>query len=66
VLSGTSQVVAFASVATPLSYIAASADYTLWDAQLNTLDLALGVNWKGWLAFMKLVLVESDRRCSQV
>jgi membrane-associated phospholipid phosphatase len=51
-LTGTSQVVAFASVGAPLSYIAASANYPLWDAQFNTLDLALGLNWKAWLAFM--------------
>jgi hypothetical protein len=51
-LTGTSQVVAFAAVAAPLSYIAASAANPLWDSQFNAWDLGLGLNWKAWLAFM--------------
>ena len=51
-LNGASQIIAFASVAAPLSYIAASAGYPLWDAKLTEWDQSLGFDWLNWLAFM--------------
>jgi membrane-associated phospholipid phosphatase len=51
-LSGASQIVAFASVAAPLSYIGASAAYPLWDMELTAWDRSLAFDWLTWLAFM--------------
>jgi hypothetical protein len=51
-LESTTQLMAFAAVAAPLSYIATSTSLPLQDAALTHLDYALGFNWKGWLAFM--------------
>jgi membrane-associated phospholipid phosphatase len=51
-LNGAGQIIAFASVAAPLSYIAASADYPLWDTELTVWDQSLGFHWLNWLAFM--------------
>jgi membrane-associated phospholipid phosphatase len=51
-LCGASQVIAFATVAAPLSYIAASAAFPLWDAQLAVWDRQLGFDWMAWLALM--------------
>jgi membrane-associated phospholipid phosphatase len=51
-LCAASQVIAFASVAAPLSYIAASAALPLWDAQLDAWDQRLGLDWMAWLALM--------------
>jgi membrane-associated phospholipid phosphatase len=51
-LESTTQLMAFAAVAAPLSYVAASASLPLQDAALARLDYALGFNWKGLLAFM--------------
>jgi membrane-associated phospholipid phosphatase len=51
-LNGAGQIIAFASVAAPLSYIAASAAYPLWDAELTAWDRRLAFDWLNWLAFM--------------
>ena len=47
-LESTAQVMAFAAVAAPLSYVAASAAMPLQDAALDSMDRALGFDWK-WL-----------------
>lgn len=46
------QIIAFASVAAPLSYVAASPAFPLWDAKLAALDNHLGLDWTAWLAAM--------------
>jgi hypothetical protein len=51
-LLSTAQVIAFAAVAAPLSYIAASAGAPLWDQPLDAIDRALGFNWKALLSWM--------------
>jgi membrane-associated phospholipid phosphatase len=51
-LGGAAQVVAFATVAAPLSYIAASAAFPLRDMELAAWDSKLGFDWVAWLAFM--------------
>ena len=50
-LESTAQVMAFAAVAAPLSYVAASVGLPLQDAAFDSLDRALGLDWKGLLAF---------------
>jgi hypothetical protein len=54
-LFSTAQLIAFAAVAAPLSYIAASANLPLCDAALDTMDRALGFDWKALLAWMNTV-----------
>jgi hypothetical protein len=51
-LTGTAQVIAFAAVGAPLSYIAASANFPLQDHVLDIIDRALGLDWKALLAWM--------------
>jgi PAP2 superfamily len=51
-LTSTAQVVAFAAVGAPLSYIAASATFPLQDHALDVIDRALGLDWKALLAWM--------------
>jgi hypothetical protein len=51
-LSGTAQLIAFAAVAAPLSYLAASVDLPFNDRLLDGLDRALGLDWPSWLALM--------------
>ena len=51
-LTGTAQVIAFAAVGAPLSYIAASANFPLQDHALDIIDRALGLDWKALLAWM--------------
>jgi hypothetical protein len=46
------QIIAFAAVAAPLSYVAASAAFPLWDSELATLDQRFGFDWTAWLAAM--------------
>lgn len=46
------QIIAFAAVAAPLSYVAASAGFPLWDGDLAALDHHLGFDWMAWLAAM--------------
>jgi PAP2 superfamily len=49
-LESTAQLIAFAAVAAPLSYLAVSTSLPLQDAALDHLDHALGLDWKGLLA----------------
>jgi membrane-associated phospholipid phosphatase len=51
-LTSTAQVVAFAAVGAPLSYVAASAAFPLQDHALDVIDRALGLDWKALLAWM--------------
>jgi membrane-associated phospholipid phosphatase len=51
-LAGSAQIIAFASVAAPLSYVAAAAALPLWDADFAAWDRRLGCDWTAWLAFM--------------
>jgi hypothetical protein len=51
-LDSTAQVIAFAAVGAPLSYLAASANLPLYDHALDTLDRALGLDWKALLGVM--------------
>jgi membrane-associated phospholipid phosphatase len=51
-LISTAQVVAFAAVGAPLSYLAASADLPLHDHALAAVDDALGLDWMAMLAWM--------------
>ncbi|MGA8079081.1 MAG: phosphatase PAP2 family protein [Xanthobacteraceae bacterium] len=51
-LESTTQLVAFAAVGAPLSYVAASASLPLQDAALAHLDNLLGFDWKEFLACM--------------
>lgn len=54
-LAGAAQLVAFASVAAPLSYVAASAAFPLWDMELAAWDHRLGFDWMAWLAFLNTI-----------
>jgi PAP2 superfamily len=51
-LECTAQVVVFAAVGAPLSYLAASANLPLQDHLFDGIDHALGLDWKALLAFM--------------
>jgi hypothetical protein len=51
-LGGTAQIIAFAAVGAPVSYIAASLDLPLRDAWLNAADHALGLDWMALLGWM--------------
>jgi hypothetical protein len=51
-LASTAQVIFFAAVGAPLSYIAAAADFALLDGALDAMDRALGLDWRAMLAFM--------------
>jgi len=51
-LMSAAQIIAFASVGAPLSYVGASAAFLLWDINLAALDHRLGLDWMAWLAIM--------------
>jgi hypothetical protein len=51
-LSCVIQLIAFTSVAAPLSYLSASAGKPLWDPTLYAWDRALGLDWQAYLAFV--------------
>lgn len=51
-LNGTGLIVAFAAVAAPLSYIAASAGLPLQDRLFDVADRAIGLNWRDLLHWM--------------
>ncbi|CAN5227163.1 phosphatase PAP2 family protein [soil metagenome] len=53
-LTSTAQIAAFAAVAAPLSYIAASAGLPLWDATYAAWDRSIGFDWNGLLATMNM------------
>lgn len=52
ILSSTAQIIAFAAVAAPLSYIAATAGFALQDARLDAWDRSLGIDWTGLMTFV--------------
>jgi hypothetical protein len=52
-LECTAQVIAFAAVGAPLSYVAASVALPLQDAVFDGIDRALGFDWKSLLAVME-------------
>jgi hypothetical protein len=54
-LMSAAQIIAFASVGAPLSYIGASAAFPLWDSSFAALDHRLGLEWMTWLAIMNAV-----------
>jgi membrane-associated phospholipid phosphatase len=54
-LMSAAQIIAFAAVGAPLSYIGASAAFPLWDTSLAALDHRLGLEWMAWLAIMNAV-----------
>jgi membrane-associated phospholipid phosphatase len=51
-LENTAQLIAFAAVAAPLSYLAAAANLPLQDAIFDHIDRALGLDWRGLLNWM--------------
>ena len=51
-LGGTAQIVAFAAVGAPLSYVAASLDLPLQDRWFDLADRALGLDWSALLTWM--------------
>jgi membrane-associated phospholipid phosphatase len=51
-LTSTAQVIAFAAVGAPLSYLAASAGFPLQDHAFDAIDRALGFDWQGMLSWM--------------
>jgi PAP2 superfamily len=51
-LECTGQVVVFAAVGAPLSYLAASANLPLWDATYDAFDRAIGLDWRALLGWM--------------
>lgn len=52
-LESTAQVAAFAAVAAPLSYVAASFGLPLYDAAFDVMDRALGFDWRALLEVMQ-------------
>ncbi len=52
ILSSTAHIIAFAAVAAPLSYIAASSGFPLQDAALEAWDRQLGIDWTEVLSFV--------------
>jgi hypothetical protein len=52
-LHSTAQLIAFAAVAAPVSYVAAAAALPLRDAAFNGMDQALGLNWRELLGAME-------------
>ena len=52
-LESTSQLVVFAAVAAPLSYLAAGTALPLQDAAFDAIDRALGFDWNAMLALMQ-------------
>jgi hypothetical protein len=53
-LCGTAQIIGFAAVAGPLSYIAAAAGFPLQDAVLVAWDRRLGIDWTAIAEFVAL------------
>lgn len=51
-LEGTAQIMMFAAVGAPLSYLAASANLPLHDGLFDALDRAAGLDWMALLGFM--------------
>jgi hypothetical protein len=51
-LGSTGQVLVIAMLIGPMTYVAASADFPLQDANLAAIDRALGLNWPAYFKFM--------------
>jgi hypothetical protein len=52
VLGSTGQIVLIPALITPLTYIAAAADFPMRDASLAALDRALGLDWPAYFSFV--------------
>jgi hypothetical protein len=52
ILTSTGQIIGFAMVAAPLSYLAAVPAFPLQDAMLYALDQRLGVDWQSMMSFI--------------
>jgi hypothetical protein len=52
VLGGTAQIVLVTVLMSPLTYVAAAADFPLQDANLLAIDRALGLHWAGYVTFV--------------
>ncbi len=52
VLGSTAQIVLVTVVMSPLTYVAAAANFPLQDANLLAIDRALGLDWAGYVAFV--------------
>ena len=52
VLGATAQIVLITVVMSPLTYVAAAANYPLQDANLLTIDRALGLDWPAYVGFV--------------
>jgi hypothetical protein len=52
ILVGTAQIIAFASVGAPLSYIAAASGFPLQDATFDAWDRYLGIDWMQMMTFV--------------
>jgi PAP2 superfamily len=52
VLGGTAQIVLITAIMTPLTYVAASADFPMQDANLLAIDRMLGFDWLGYVRFV--------------
>src|SRR5215467_2317079 len=52
ILTSTGQIVGFAMVAAPLSYLAAAPTLPLQDAMLDALDRRLGIDWQSMISFI--------------
>ena len=59
VLGGTAQIVLITAVMTPLTYVAASANLPMQDANLLAIDRALGFDWAPMCATSTII------RCSR-
>ena len=53
VLGGIAQIVLITALMTPLTYVAASADWPMQDANLLAIDRALGFDWKAYVGFVE-------------
>jgi hypothetical protein len=52
IFGSAAQLFLITALMTPLTYIAAAVDLPLYDASLAALDRALGLDWRGYLAFV--------------
>jgi hypothetical protein len=52
VLGSTAQVVLVTVIMSPLTYVAAAANFPLQDANLLAIDRALGLDWRGYVVFV--------------
>jgi hypothetical protein len=52
VLGSTAQIVLVTVVMSPLTYVAAAANFPLQDGNLLAIDRALGLDWEGYVAFV--------------